>query len=122
MRNNSVLLVPECNDDGTYKSFQCHPASLNGKRFCQCWTPTGDIISSPSTKTKSCSCLLKRHDARRNIPASNAGAVGTNEPQCEEDGTFKKAQCNGSIGSCWCVDPLTGVKANSKPNANNVCT
>ncbi|XP_065056519.1 agrin-like isoform X1 [Rhopilema esculentum] len=30
-------------------------------------------------------------------------------PQCEEDGSYKKVQCHGSTGFCWCVD-WNGVK------------
>ena len=32
------------------------------------------------------------------------GLVGAYSPQCNEDGSWKRLQCNGSIGYCWCVD------------------
>ena len=30
-------------------------------------------------------------------------------PQCEDDGSYKKIQCHGSTGYCWCVNE-NGVK------------
>jgi hypothetical protein len=39
----------------------------------------------------------------------DSGLLGAYEPQCEEDGTFSKVQCHGSIGQCWCADE-TGVR------------
>ena len=32
------------------------------------------------------------------------GLVGAYSPQCNEDGSWKRLQCHGSIGDCWCVD------------------
>lgn len=41
---------------------------------------------------------------------SATGLVGAYSPQCNEDGTWVKLQCHGSIGYCWCVDSNTGEK------------
>ena len=30
--------------------------------------------------------------------------LGAFIPQCNEDGSYKKVQCHGSTGYCWCVD------------------
>ena len=30
--------------------------------------------------------------------------VGIYSPQCNDDGSWKKLQCHGSTGFCWCVD------------------
>ena len=30
--------------------------------------------------------------------------LGAFIPQCNEDGSYKKVQCHGSTGHCWCVD------------------
>ena len=30
--------------------------------------------------------------------------VGIYSPQCNEDGSWKRLQCHGSTGFCWCVD------------------
>eukprot|EP00755_Sulcionema_specki_P013496 Sspe_Gene.54113::Locus_29878_Transcript_1_1_Confidence_1.000_Length_1266::g.54113::m.54113 len=36
---------------------------------------------------------------------------GSFVPVCEEDGMlFKEKQCKGSTGTCWCVDPRSGMK------------
>ena len=32
------------------------------------------------------------------------GLVGAYSPQCNEDGSWKRLQCHGSIGYCWCVN------------------
>ena len=32
------------------------------------------------------------------------GLVGAYSPQCNEDGSWKRLQCHGSIGYCGCVD------------------
>ena len=37
-----------------------------------------------------------------------APSVGQFVPECEENGDFKKKQCHGSTGECWCVDVVTG--------------
>ena len=29
-------------------------------------------------------------------------------PSCEADGRYRKRQCRGSTGYCWCVDQETG--------------
>lgn len=122
-KNNSLLLVPECNEDGSYKDIQCFPPSIGGKRFCQCWNKDGQILSSPSTKTKACSCISKREETKRSIPPREASSAPSNQVQCEDDGRFKKLQCSGPTGSassCYCVNPNTGVKTNTPP-VNNVC-
>ncbi|RWS18678.1 HLA class II histocompatibility antigen gamma chain-like isoform X2, partial [Leptotrombidium deliense] len=30
---------------------------------------------------------------------------GAFEPKCEDDGSYKKLQCHGSTGACWCSHP-----------------
>lgn len=53
-------LIPECDEKGNYKPKQCHGSEGDKKRFCQCWTKTGKILTSPSTKIKSCNCLVQK--------------------------------------------------------------
>ena len=42
----------------------------------------------------------------RSIPCEPSASlvVGIYSPQCNEDGSWKKLQCHGSTGFCWCVD------------------
>ena len=35
---------------------------------------------------------------------TSPGLVGAYSPQCNEDGSWKRLQCHGSIGYCWCVN------------------
>jgi len=46
-------------------------------------------------------CEKARHDAGQPMP-------GKFIPQCTEYGFFKPAQCHGSTGTCYCVEPETG--------------
>ena len=41
--------------------------------------------------------------SRRCEPSASL-VVGIYSPQCNEDGSWKKLQCHGSTGFCWCVD------------------
>ena len=41
--------------------------------------------------------------------SGNGGLLlGAYKPQCNEQGDYKKKQCHGSTGYCWCVDSKTG--------------
>ena len=37
---------------------------------------------------------------------------GAYAPQCEQDGSYKRKQCYGSTGYCWCAVSLTGILIN----------
>ena len=41
--------------------------------------------------------------------ANGPKLIGAFIPKCEEDGSYKKIQCHGSTGYCWCVNDK-GVK------------
>ncbi|XP_042900506.1 U20-hexatoxin-Hi1a [Parasteatoda tepidariorum] len=94
-----MRLIPECDSKGDYKPLQC----FQNSKFCSCWDKTGNPLTQPSGKIKACDCLVKQKEAK-------PGLLGAFKAQCEEDGKFKKEQCHGSTGHCWCVDPLTGEK------------
>eukprot|EP01063_Lacrimia_lanifica_P031444 TRINITY_DN517_c0_g2_i4.p2 TRINITY_DN517_c0_g2~~TRINITY_DN517_c0_g2_i4.p2 ORF type:complete len:364 (+),score=55.48 TRINITY_DN517_c0_g2_i4:79-1092(+) len=34
----------------------------------------------------------------------------TADADCEADGSYKRRQCSGSTGMCWCVNPVTGKR------------
>ncbi|GIY42962.1 uncharacterized protein CEXT_752831 [Caerostris extrusa] len=95
-----LRMVPECESNGDYKQIQC----FRDSKFCACWDKTGNPVTQPSGKIKSCDCMIKKHEAEKQ------GLLGAFKPQCEEDGKYKKVQCHGSVGSCWCAHPETGDK------------
>ena len=41
-------------------------------------------------------------------------------PSCDEDGYYRKLQCDQSSGDCWCVDQLglelTGTRTHGSPD------
>ncbi|GFQ94414.1 uncharacterized protein TNCT_239571 [Trichonephila clavata] len=98
--NGLVKMVPNCDTNGDYMPMQC----FQGSKFCSCYDKSGNPVTQPSTKLKSCNCLVKRYEAQ------NKKLIGNFIPQCETDGTYKKRQCNGSTGYCYCVNPMTGEK------------
>ncbi|XP_074596856.1 U20-hexatoxin-Hi1a-like [Brevipalpus obovatus] len=108
-------VIPNCDASGDYAPLQCHgETTKKGVKFCQCWTKSGDIISQPSTKIKTCSCLLDKDEKTKK--------KATEIPACEASGHYKKAQCNAT--SCRCVNPDTGatVKSNiAKDKAETMC-
>ncbi|XP_068610335.1 testican-2-like, partial [Brachionichthys hirsutus] len=47
---------------------------------------------------------------------------GTRIPSCDEDGYYRRAQCDQSRGECWCSDQqggeLTGTRIHGKPDCD----
>jgi len=104
LKSNIVgKLVPNCEASGEYSTLQCHHSS----KFCQCWTPDGSPITTPSRQTKSCECVSQKLIAENKYKdGSKNGSppLGLFIPQCDRIGAFAKKQCHGSTGMCWCVD------------------
>lgn len=97
---------PICNPDGTYAELQSH----EGYFFCVFPTTGEEILGTKirGEKPKSCKatpCLIQRHEG-----LFHQGLVGLFTPECEKDGSFKKIQCHGSTGYCYCVVPESGEK------------
>ncbi|KAF8771978.1 U24-ctenitoxin-Pn1a-like [Argiope bruennichi] len=88
--------IPKCTESGDFKDLQCKEDGSE----CKCVRPDGTHIKEFSPKIKACACHVHLDKVR----AKAGRMVGVYKPQCEEDGTYKRTQCNGSIGSCWCVD------------------
>ncbi|XP_028331981.1 testican-2 isoform X1 [Gouania willdenowi] len=42
-------------------------------------------------------------------------------PSCDEDGYYRKVQCDQSRGECWCVDPHGGEMMGSRIHGNPDC-
>ncbi|XP_071605067.1 testican-2 isoform X2 [Heliangelus exortis] len=51
---------------------------------------------------------------------------GTFIPSCDEDGYYRRAQCEPGGGECWCVDPhgaeLTGTRLHGTPDCEEATT
>ncbi|GFU73479.1 hypothetical protein TNCV_137651 [Trichonephila clavipes] len=62
-------------------------------------------------------CLSSDHELYEDFCFSSRGVelVGNYHPQCEKDGTYKRTQCHGGMGYCWCVDE-NGKKINNSLN------
>ncbi|XP_029464896.1 testican-2 isoform X2 [Rhinatrema bivittatum] len=45
-------------------------------------------------------------------------------PSCDEDGYYRKMQCDGNSGECWCVDQLgrelTGTRIHGNPDCDDI--
>ncbi|GIX81182.1 u24-ctenitoxin-Pn1a [Caerostris extrusa] len=95
--DTKVKLVPKCDKNGEYEALQC----FQGSPFCMCWRPDGSHITDPSMKIKTCACHVHKD---RELARSAKGIIGNFVPACNENGTYAKKQCHGSIGYCWCAD------------------
>lgn len=42
-------------------------------------------------------------------------------PSCDEDGYYRKVQCDQSQGECWCVDQHGGEMAGTRIHGNPDC-
>lgn len=63
-RKDAPKLIPECESNGEFKSLHCFMES--GKKMCQCRHPkTGDLMKGPSESTKTCECVMARHEAEK---------------------------------------------------------
>ncbi|XP_053488796.1 nidogen-2 [Ictalurus furcatus] len=98
--------VPQCDEEGRYRSQQCHGSTGH------CWcvdsrgreragtrtlpgTPPVDCDAPDRPKTQ---CEHHRDSVR------DGAVVGAFIPQCDEEGHYRPLQCHGSTGHCWCVD------------------
>ena len=48
-------------------------------------------------------------------------AVGMYIPSCDEDGYYRKLQCDQSRAECWCVDPHGSEVSGSRVHGNPDC-
>jgi len=98
------MFVPQCRDDGGYRSTQCHGS--NG--YCWCVDEYGnELIETRVRGQRNCSALKHRSISQCHSDYNKATEVnehGHHIPQCEFDGSYKQTQCNRESGECWCVD------------------
>ena len=120
------LFVPQCNDDGTYRSKQCHGST----GYCWCTSPEGEEVQgSRQFGSENVNCGSGQTECQRRKEAgdlkSSRGVVGHFTPSCEADGSFSKVQCHGSTGYCWCAEgngkEIEGTRIRfSEPNCDAI--
>lgn len=110
-KSNLAIVVPNCNDDGSYATLQCH----HGSNFCQCWDKEGIPQTAPKKNLQKCACLMDRAKALKSVPPSQTDIPEVTS--CEVDGAYSAKQCNRS--ACWCVDPESGKKKTEENKDKN---
>lgn len=63
-----------------------------------------------------CEYLTRRHGCARVLVLA-----GVYIPSCDEDGYFRKVQCDQSRGECWCVDQHGGEMMGTRIHGNPDC-
>uniref|UniRef100_A0A8D2ZLW5 Nidogen 2a (osteonidogen) n=1 Tax=Scophthalmus maximus TaxID=52904 RepID=A0A8D2ZLW5_SCOMX len=99
------VFVPQCDANGQYTSQQCHGSTGH------CWCVDSRGQERPGTRTPS-------GTAPKDCDRPEQGYV----PQCDAEGQYLPRQCDGSTGSCWCVDRRGQERAGTrtKPGAPSV--
>ena len=63
-------------------------------------------------------CFVGRHGG---LKMTKTGLLGIQVLRCTADGNFDKVQCYGSLGVCWCVDPITGHRRGTSVRGDPKC-
>ncbi|KAK3563522.1 hypothetical protein QTP86_030392 [Hemibagrus guttatus] len=125
---NVGAYIPQCDEEGRYKSVQCHGSSGH----CWCVDSTGQeragTRTPPGTPNLDCDaperpktqCEQHRDSIRGR--GHSLPLTGVYIPQCDEEGRYKSVQCHGSTGHCWCVDSTGQERAGTRtgPDTPNV--
>ncbi|XP_049425857.1 nidogen-2 isoform X10 [Epinephelus fuscoguttatus] len=106
--------VPQCDDDGQYRSLQCHGSTGHcwcvderGQERAGTRTPSGtqpkdcDKPDEPERPKTHCE---HHRDSVQTTSSEGYPLVGAYVPQCDAEGQYTPLQCHGSTGHCWCVD------------------
>ncbi|XP_030013493.1 nidogen-2 [Sphaeramia orbicularis] len=106
--------VPECDENGQYRSLQCHGSTGH----CWCVDNVGQerpgTRTPPGTPRKDCDrsdeperpkthCEHHRDSVQTTSPEGYP-IPGAFVPQCDANGQYSPQQCHSSTGHCWCVD------------------
>ncbi|KAM6945358.1 LOW QUALITY PROTEIN: nidogen-2 [Aplochiton taeniatus] len=116
--------VPQCDEQGQYRSLQCHGSTGH----CWCVDNRGQeragTRTSPGTPPTNCDQPERperpqtqcQQDASRAQQSGSDGfpVVGAFVPQCDEQGQYRSLQCHGSTGHCWCVDSRGQERAGTR--------
>ncbi|XP_067303445.1 uncharacterized protein [Pseudorasbora parva] len=96
--------VPRCDKDGQYEREQCHGST----GYCWCVDSTGQerpgTITPPGTPSINCEEPFRPKTKCEQERDGGSGLIGAFVPRCDKDGQYKREQCHGSTGYCWCVD------------------
>ncbi|XP_048455802.1 uncharacterized protein nid2a isoform X1 [Rhincodon typus] len=107
--------IPECDEEGNFKPLQCD----SNTGYCWCMYDNGQEIpgtrTPPGTSQPQCGqpatnerpkTACEQHRERLQTELRLRGSqtlVGIHIPECDEEGNFRRLQCQGSTGYCWCV-------------------
>ncbi|XP_022806051.1 uncharacterized protein LOC111343164 [Stylophora pistillata] len=102
--------IPECDDDGDYKSVQCD------YRYGYCWCSDNNGNPLPGTTVRGhpdCKVPKKlticQHHLHQLSAYSGFTQTGAYVPECRsEDGHFKSLQCDRFSSVCFCVEQYYG--------------
>jgi len=106
-------VVPSCdNTTGDYTPVQCSGST----GYCWCVdTKSGDKVVGTDQRGEAgldCNAPKKQTPCQTQLAKAKGSKnlIGAFVPACDANGDFKKMQCSGSTGFCWCVNPKTGKK------------
>ncbi|OWK51562.1 Testican-2, partial [Lonchura striata] len=95
--------------------------------FNSCDTSKDGRVSAPEW----CFCFWRekppclRELEKIQIQEATKKKLGTFIPSCDEDGYYRRAQCEPGGGECWCVDQhgaeLTGTRGHGSPDCGESC-
>ncbi|KAF5901726.1 nidogen-2 isoform X1, partial [Clarias magur] len=112
--------VPECDEEGRYRSRQCHGSTGH----CWCVDSRGQeragTRTTPGTPPTDCDAPerpktpCEQHRDRAQGRGDALSVVGAFVPQCDEQGQYRSQQCHGSTGHCWCVDSRGQERAGTR--------
>ncbi|XP_049425849.1 nidogen-2 isoform X2 [Epinephelus fuscoguttatus] len=116
--------VPQCDDDGQYRSLQCHGSTGHcwcvderGQERAGTRTPSGtqpkdcDKPDEPERPKTHCE---HHRDSVQTTSSEGYPLVGAYVPQCDAEGQYTPLQCHGSTGHCWCVDSRGQERAGTR--------
>uniref|UniRef100_A0A2K5EZB7 SPARC (osteonectin), cwcv and kazal like domains proteoglycan 2 n=1 Tax=Aotus nancymaae TaxID=37293 RepID=A0A2K5EZB7_AOTNA len=103
--------------DNKYRGL--HPSLLNS---CDTYKDGGSSPSEATFLPAEPPCLAELE--RVQIQEAAKKKPGVFIPSCDEDGYYRKMQCDQSSGDCWCVDQLglelTGTRTHGSPDCDDI--